>query len=882
MQLRQGTTAWLADLPDHPIFRAAEHEETLSGDAPNSATKAGSGATNSRRRTNKMCFRGPDMILAVGNELRIATFVDSKSPSGGSIRQYKTLHTPNVQFEIKQLAMCPGGKMLAIAGTHQVAVIVLPRPSYYKLVNPRVDCKSIQVGQYYHAVSGSSRIAKIGWHPWNDGASSLLVLTSDGMFREYDVSRDAEEPQQSLSFVSPRTRGQYSVEDPSTREAVSFCIGQGNTDWSPLTVFALMKSGDVWAMSPFLPSNALVPSEYVPALECFVAAKRELIEAGTSAFLSSHDLAPTTSIITDEDAIAITNDQQLKYVNALMKQLLKSGALESADKATISLPSSTSSRVNVRPPIILKYPIARQGPFLLQPAPPELGSGDDDIENPAMDIVYLTIDEDDNGVEGDKEKLGVIGIVYQDGKVDICLDTDKVEAKWDLQPSATKTSVSPADLPSLTTYETIDLGITTTLREASPSLLSLLKDNYCHFHIDPLYAGRVYISHSFGVHVIDMRSWMRAISHALTDDDDTRLIEALKSTGGSEVTHLLDTFSAQQKTSAPIASIAVVDNGFINYTLFAVTSQYQAIPIELSLRPVDIRDATPPPGPRASSPAPSGVQKKSLQGLSSGGAEPAYVSLLAKDPFVIPTFPPRVASQLPQAALLASGRSTPTPDALRLFGKRVEGLRSDMRDITAAVNSVQERIELQNREMSRQLAKLAEMTAQIKSASAASSPPKGASDEHDGSIAARVKKVAELQSALVTRLDRVLQRLMDSYSPKLSEFESKWFAELGRMKREIGGDEDDAGDGRSLRSRTELLKYQLAVLRPQMEELTKKEEDRKRTPRRPGSVPVGLGSAQLRSVNRRLAQETKILEAVREQAESLSKWLGKLETSTDV
>jgi hypothetical protein len=89
MQLRQGTTAWLADLPDHPIFRAAEHEETLSGDAPNSATKAGSGATNSRRRTNKMCFRGPDMILAVGNELRIATFVDSKSPSGGSIRQYK-------------------------------------------------------------------------------------------------------------------------------------------------------------------------------------------------------------------------------------------------------------------------------------------------------------------------------------------------------------------------------------------------------------------------------------------------------------------------------------------------------------------------------------------------------------------------------------------------------------------------------------------------------------------------------------------------------------------------------------------------------------------------------------------------------------------------
>ena len=87
----QGITAWLTDLPDHSIFHATEHEETLSGDGPNSATKARSGvpSTSSRRRTNKMCFRGPDLILAVGSELRIATFVDSKNAGGESMRQYK-------------------------------------------------------------------------------------------------------------------------------------------------------------------------------------------------------------------------------------------------------------------------------------------------------------------------------------------------------------------------------------------------------------------------------------------------------------------------------------------------------------------------------------------------------------------------------------------------------------------------------------------------------------------------------------------------------------------------------------------------------------------------------------------------------------------------
>lgn len=31
--------------------------------------------------------------------------------------------------------------MIAVAGAHQVAVVVLPRPSYYKLVNTRVDAK---------------------------------------------------------------------------------------------------------------------------------------------------------------------------------------------------------------------------------------------------------------------------------------------------------------------------------------------------------------------------------------------------------------------------------------------------------------------------------------------------------------------------------------------------------------------------------------------------------------------------------------------------------------------------------------------------------------------------------------------------------------------
>lgn len=53
----------------------------------------------------------------------------------------QTLHTPNVQFEIHQISLNPSGKLLAVAGAFQVAVVVLPRSGFTRLVPDTVDCK---------------------------------------------------------------------------------------------------------------------------------------------------------------------------------------------------------------------------------------------------------------------------------------------------------------------------------------------------------------------------------------------------------------------------------------------------------------------------------------------------------------------------------------------------------------------------------------------------------------------------------------------------------------------------------------------------------------------------------------------------------------------
>jgi nucleoporin NUP82 len=51
------------------------------------------------------------------------------------------LHTPYLDFDIHQIALNPNGKLLAIAGTSQVAVVVLPRAGYSRLVGDSVECK---------------------------------------------------------------------------------------------------------------------------------------------------------------------------------------------------------------------------------------------------------------------------------------------------------------------------------------------------------------------------------------------------------------------------------------------------------------------------------------------------------------------------------------------------------------------------------------------------------------------------------------------------------------------------------------------------------------------------------------------------------------------
>ena len=210
------------------------------------------------------------------------------------------------------------------------------------------------------------------------------------------------------------------AEDSSEREVVSFTLGKGRVDWGTLTAYAVMRSGDVYSICPYIPQNASaflkkplcifnsnsgqcrsIPSAYVHSLECFISAKQEFLEQGGTSQATKN--------------LSILYDYQRKYISALLKQLPPGTVFPAPSRSIL-----------MHPPTTIKAPPIRQGPFLLQPSPRMIdGSEGGD----ATDITYLSYSQAPDSDDVEDGVAGIVLISSQDGKLDVCLDVEKVKSQ---------------------------------------------------------------------------------------------------------------------------------------------------------------------------------------------------------------------------------------------------------------------------------------------------------------------------------------------------------------------------------------------------------------------------------------------------------------------
>jgi len=185
---------------------------------------------------------------------RIPSHSDRAAPS----RIYKTL-AANSRLQVR-----PRSRTLMSCLLMKIGKISAGRP-----VLPR----------FWFATNRQGRLAPMGWGwlyspcddlRWQVTVSATNIKTfiprTELWYREYDISINADEPQQTISFMPERRASRsFLAQDSTEREVASFTLGKGAADWGPLTVYALTKSGDIYSFCPYLPKNAYVMPDFIAA-----------------------------------------------------------------------------------------------------------------------------------------------------------------------------------------------------------------------------------------------------------------------------------------------------------------------------------------------------------------------------------------------------------------------------------------------------------------------------------------------------------------------------------------------------------------------------------------------------------------------------------------
>jgi nucleoporin NUP82 len=257
--------------------------------------------------------------------------------------------------------------------------------------------------------------------------------------------------------------------------------------------------------------DRVIPSQYIDNLEIYVNNQ-----------LGSLDRTTQYS----DPALVMAAESQKHFMKSLLRMASNQRLISVNPDLGIREVSVDSQKLGDRQSAI-------QGPYLFQPVPHEL---EDSEGGDATDLIYVT-----SHGGGDQEgvaEINILCISFQDGKVDICLDLQKLEGKWAPANTTTTSHGSRTTaLPVLHVYESVDIG-----RNPDPKQVPAL--NYPCFSGHPTLPDVVFIGHSFGIHCISMAPWTMELRSRLLGSKEEGFETAARH---SEVILALSTVSDDQR-----------------------------------------------------------------------------------------------------------------------------------------------------------------------------------------------------------------------------------------------------------------------------------------------------------------------------------------------
>lgn len=454
------------------------------------------------------------------------------------------------------------GNLMAIVTSHTVHLALLPDSSHLgQLPNKPIKLKTSTVGRTIHVLSQPG-LASVLWHPCGAAGNCLVTITIDAIVRlwEFDEGNRWSSDTPSLAidlkklalgasnqevFTPERGKNRAFSSDAVGMDVASACFGGSNSSdeapWSSLTLWIAMKTGDVYALCPLLPSKWQPCSTLLPALSTTIVAKAAAVKG--------------------EEQSASQHSQHLKDQYAWISEL------DDQEPTTIESSTGYMAKAEIfrrpeHPAIIPQL----QGPF-------QIFSDDyDDVELCDIHVIAakhgqeeLYDDDDDSDASdmGDTDSLSatVVCLMTQGGRCYIAVDLEGIEGQW-LPRKKPKLQPEPVPEPYLVILEGLD---TLKSDEVSDSEWPL-------FSCDTATCNSFFVSHSKGVFYFSLEPWISALEKEIQSSDSTGVpfrLDVFRNRPGTLRERIL---SYEPDTSMPrapfVPACTVMEDSDLGYFVF--------------------------------------------------------------------------------------------------------------------------------------------------------------------------------------------------------------------------------------------------------------------------------------------------------------------------
>lgn len=231
---------WLP-LHEHPVFTSFGAGDSYTGEKSARNLMAWDGASRLYLWDSaKRCLHRIAIRLGEPDEHSVI----ASSPS-------KVLRPDvNPKFAVNKISINKNGSALLLAGSDALCVMYLSGRSSTR--DNSTTCRTISIGsELFFDCNGAIRLLQTSWHPYSD--THLGVLSSDSVFRIFDVSSASGKPEQEY-YLQPAEPGR--VRNAASICPVDFSFGRDHL-WDRFSVFILFSDGSVYVICPVAPFGSV-------------------------------------------------------------------------------------------------------------------------------------------------------------------------------------------------------------------------------------------------------------------------------------------------------------------------------------------------------------------------------------------------------------------------------------------------------------------------------------------------------------------------------------------------------------------------------------------------------------------------------------------------